>query len=275
MTDRVTHGGLKVARVWHDFIETEALPGTGVTPAAFWSGLDRVVHNLAPKNRALLEKRGTLQAKINDWHRSHKAKPLDMAAYKAFLSEIGYLVPEGPDFKVDTANVDIEIASLAGPQLVVPVMNARYALNAANARWGSLYDALYGTDAISEDGGATRGGAFNPARGAKVVAYAKTFLDKIAPLTNAFHADVSRYGINGGQLIAHMRDGRQSTLQSPTVFAGYTGPADAPTAILLVNNGLHAEIRIDKTHPIGKTDPAGVADLVLESALSTIMDLED
>ena len=275
MTDRVTHGGLKVARVWHDFIEAEALPGTGVTPAAFWSGLDRVVHNLAPKNRALLEKRGTLQAKINDWHRSHKAKPLDMAAYKAFLSEIGYLVPEGPDFKVDTANVDIEIASLAGPQLVVPVMNARYALNAANARWGSLYDALYGTDAISEDGGATRGGAFNPARGAKVVAYAKTFLDKIAPLTNAFHADVSRYGINGGQLIAHMRDGRQSTLQSPTVFAGYTGPADAPTAILLVNNGLHAEIRIDKTHPIGKTDPAGVADLVLESALSTIMDLED
>jgi malate synthase len=275
MTDRVLTGGLKVARIWHDFIEKEALPGTGVSAAAFWAGLDRVVHELAPRNHALLEKRATLQSKINAWHVAHKGRPLDMGAYKAFLIEIGYLVPEGPDFKVDTANVDIEISTIAGPQLVVPVMNARYALNAANARWGSLYDALYGTDAISEDGGATRAGGYNVARGAKVVAYAKTFLDKIAPLANAFHADVARYSIDGGRLFALLRDGTQTYLQTPSHFVGYSGAADAPTAILLVNNGLHAEIRIDKTHAIGKTDPAGVADVVLESATSTIMDLED
>jgi malate synthase len=275
MADRVTVGGLKVARVWHDFIEKEALPGTGVASVAFWAGLDRIVHDLAPRNRTLLDKRAALQAKINAWHIAHKGHPHDSVAYKAFLGEIGYLVPEGADFKVDTANVDIEISTVAGPQLVVPVMNARYALNAANARWGSLYDALYGTDAISDAGGAARSSAYNPARGAKVVAYAKTFLDKIAPLANAFHSDVTRYAIDGGRLFAHMRDGTQTYLQQPSKFVGYCGVADAPTTILLVNNGLHAEIRIDASHPIGKTDPAGVADLVLESATSTIMDLED
>jgi malate synthase len=275
MTDRVHIGGLKVARVWHTFIEKEALPGTGVTSAQFWAGLDKVVGELAPRNRALLEKRGALQGKINAWHVAHKGKPLDMAAYKSFLSEIGYLVPEGPDFKVDTANVDLEISTVAGPQLVVPVMNARYALNAANARWGSLYDALYGTDAISEAGGATRAGGYNPVRGGKVVAYAKSFLDKIAPLAEAFHTDVTHYVIEGGRLFAHLENGAQTYLQSPNGFVGYTGAPEAPTTILLVNNGLHAEIRIDKSHPIGKTDKAGVADLVLESATSTIMDLED
>ncbi len=277
MTDmaRAQLGGLKVAKVLHDFIEKEALPGTGVDAARFWPGLDALVHDLAPRNRALLAKRETLQAKIDAWHRERKGRPHDAVAYKAFLSQIGYLVPEGPDFKVDTANVDDEIGKTAGPQLVVPVMNARYALNAANARWGSLYDALYGTDAIPEAGGATRAEGYNPARGMKVIAWAKQFLDEATPLAGASHARVSAYAVEGGALRATLDDGSLVGLADPRNFAGYNGPASAPSEILLVDNGLHLILRIDRAHAIGQTDPAGLADVILEAALTTIMDLED
>ncbi len=275
MTDRVSLGSLKIAKVLHDFIAQEALPGTGINEARFWSGLETIIHDLAPKNRALLAVRDQMQSKIDNWHRSHKGKPLDMAAYKAFLSEIGYLVAEGPNFSVDTANVDAEIAVMAGPQLVVPVMNARYALNAANARWGSLYDALYGTDALSESDGATRGGGYNPLRGSKVIRFAKARLDAIAPLTFGSHSTVRAYSVAGGTLLAMQPDGAKVRLREEAKFQGYTGSADAPDAILLVNNGLHVEVRVDRSHPIGRTDAAGVADLLIESALTTIMDLED
>ena len=275
MNARVQVGRLQVAEVLHDFVNGEALPGTGVAPEQFWRGLDAIVHDLAPKNRALLAKRDALQAKIDAWHRVNKGNKVNMAAYKAYLGEIGYLVPEGPDFKVDTANVDPEIARTAGPQLVVPVMNARYALNAANARWGSLYDALYGTDVIPEDGGATRAGAFNPVRGDKVVAYARAVLDEIAPLGGASHRDVTGYAIEGGRLAVSLANGARTALERPEQLVGYQGETAVPTAILLVNNGLHAEVRIDRAHPIGKRDRAGIADVVLEAALTTIMDLED
>ncbi len=275
MTDRISHGSLRIAKVLHDFVAKEALPGTGVSAAQFWDGFDKIAGALVPKNRALRVVRDDLQTKIDSWHKAHKGKPLDMAAYKAFLVEIGYLVPEGPDFRVDTANVDPEITTMAGPQLVVPVMNARYALNAANARWGSLYDALYGTDALPETNGATRAGGYNPLRGAKVIAFAKTLLDDVAPLAFGSHATVRSYSVAGGTLLAVQPDGAKVRLKDETKFAGHTGSADAPTAVLLKNNGLHIEIKIDRTHNIGATDAAGVADLVVESALSTIMDLED
>ncbi len=275
MTERVTIGGLQIAQVLHDFIVREALPGTGVAADRFWHGLETIIATFAPQNRALLARRDELQTKLDAWHRARKGRPLDMAAYKAFLAEIGYLVPEGPDFQVDTANVDPEITTLAGPQLVVPVMNARYALNAANARWGSLYDALYGTDAIAEAGGATRAGAYNPARGAKVIAFARGLLDEIAPLARGSHAGSTAYAVADGALQVTLADGARVGLKSPAKFIGYSGSAGAPTAIVLVNNGLHAELRIDADSPIGQTDPAGVADLVLEAALTTIMDLED
>ncbi len=268
-------GDLKVAKALFDFINTEALPGTGVEPAAFWAGLDKLIHTLAPVNQALLAKRDVLQAKIDAWHKARKGQPHDKAAYKAYLTEIGYLVPEPAAFKVDTANVDAEITSMAGPQLVVPVMNARYALNAANARWGSLYDALYGTDALSEDDGATRSGAFNPVRGAKVVAWGRRFLDEIAPLSSGSHATVRRYAVTSGQLIAERADRSTAALRDPAKFRGFRGTPETPAGLLLVNNGLHTEIVIDRTHAIGKTDLAGVADIVLEAALTTIMDLED
>ena len=268
-------GEIKIAQQLHDFIAREALPGTGIAETAFWSGLTGIIRDLAPKNRALLAKRDALQAQIDTWHKARRGQPHDAAAYKAFLSEIGYLVPEGPDFRVDTANVDDEIARVAGPQLVVPVLNARYALNAANARWGSLYDALYGTDAISEDGGATRAGGYNPARGAKVIGWARAFLDEIAPLAGASHVDVTGYAVSSGNLAATLADGRIVGLATPAKFKGFRGQASAPDGILLANNGLHAEIVIDRQHPIGKTDKAGVADVLLESALTTIMDLED
>ena len=271
MTDRIEAFGLKVARPLHEMIEREALPGTGIAPDTFWKGLSALVHELGPRNRELLATRDAIQAKLDGWHQARRGQPHDATAYTAFLREIGYLVPEGPDFSIDTTGVDPEIASLPGPQLVVPVMNARYALNAANARWGSLYDALYGTDAM---GDAPAPGGYDAARGARVIAWAKAFLDEAAPLANGSHASVSAYRVAGGALQASTPTGTTS-LADPTLFAGYRGQADAPAAVLLRHNGLHVEIRIDAAHPIGRTDPAGVADLVLEAAITTIMDCED
>ncbi|QCO16403.1 malate synthase G [Azospirillum brasilense] len=275
MTERIQVGGLQVATELHRFIENEALPGTGVTPEQFWSGLDAILHDLAPRNRALLAKRDALQAQIDEWYRSRRGQPLDRAAHTAFLKEIGYLLPEGPDFAVTTENVDPEISTTAGPQLVVPVMNARYALNAANARWGSLYDALYGTDAIPDTDGAERTAGYNPKRGEKVIAFARDVLDRAAPLSDGSHADAAGYTVDNGRLVVALKDGRATGLAEPERLVGYNGAPSAPTAILLADNGLHMEIRIDRSHPIGKTDAAGVADLVLESALTTIQDCED
>ncbi|MER8429299.1 malate synthase G [Mesorhizobium caraganae] len=273
MTDRVEIAGLRIARELNDFVAGEALPGTGITADTFWNGFSSIVHDLAPKNRALLAKRDAMQEKLDAWYRANGA-PIDMAAYKIFLKEIGYLVPEGPAFSVSTDNVDPEIAVVAGPQLVVPVMNARYALNAANARWGSLYDALYGTDAIPEAGGAEKGKSFNPARGAKVVAWAKNFLDESVPLTSGKWAGVNGLTVQGNILRLSAGAGG-TTLANPKQFAGYRGEPANPEAILLTQNGLHVEISIDRANQIGRTDPAGIADVILESALTTIQDCED
>ena len=264
MTDRITMNGLKLDPRLMDFVATKALPGTGVSAAHFWDGFAAAVRDLMPRNRALLDKREKMQAQIDAWHIAHKGQPIDMAAYTAFLHDIGYLVTEGPDFAIETANTDPEIAHVPGPQLVVPVMNARYALNAANARWGSLYDALYGTDAL---GDAPRGKDYDPARGNRVIAWAKAFLDDIAPLASGSHADVTGYAIIDGAL--------SPALRNPSQFAGYRGSAEAPNAVLLKNNGLHLVIRIDRGHRIGAQDKAGVADIRMESALSAIMDCED
>jgi len=275
MADRVEVAGLSVARNLREFIDTEALPDTGVTPEAFWSSYAAILKELGPQNSALLEKRAELQAKINAWHQAHPAKPVDVAAYTAFLKEIGYLVPEGPAFAVGTANVDDEIARIAGPQLVVPVSNARYALNAANARWGSLYDALYGTDAIPETDGATKGRGYNPARGAKVIDFARGVLDRVAKLAKGSHRDSKSYAVVGGALAVTLQDGSTTGLADPRGLVGFQGEAAAPAALLFRHNGLHAELRIDRSHPIGKDDPAGIADLALESAVTTIVDCED
>ncbi|MER9182278.1 malate synthase G [Mesorhizobium sp. M0767] len=273
MTDRVEIAGLRIARELHDFVVNEALPGTGIEAEAFWSGFSAIVHDLSPKNRALLEKRDAMQDKLDRWYRDNGA-PVDMEAYKTFLREIGYLLPEGPAFSVTTENVDPEIASVAGPQLVVPVMNARYALNAANSRWGSLYDALYGTDAIPETDGAERGNKFNPARGAKVVAWVKSFFDEAVPLTTGKWAGVNGLSVANGMLRLGEGAGA-TTLADLRQFAGYRGDAADPEAVLLIKNGLHIEIVIDRNNQIGRTDPAGIADVVLESALTTIQDCED
>ncbi|MBO1079360.1 malate synthase G [Roseomonas haemaphysalidis] len=267
-------GGLTVAAALKRFLDQEALPGTGVSPEAFWAGYARILATLAPRNAALLAERDALQAKIDAWHRAHPARPVDRAAYSAFLREIGYLLPEPEAVQAATADVDEEIATLAGPQLVVPVNNARYALNAGNARWGSLYDALYGTDAIPEAGELSRGQGFNPARGAQVIARAREVLDAAAPLLSGHWASVTGLAVRNGVLEVSMTSG-QTSLRDAAQFAGYAGAPDAPTAVLLRHNGLHLEIRLDRAHPIGQGDPAGMADLVLESAVSTIMDCED
>ncbi len=273
MNDRIEKFGLQVARPLHDLLEREALPAAGVDPDTFWKGLSDLVHELGPKNRALLAKRDDLQAQIDAWHRAHRAaRPFDAAAYRQFLVDIGYLVPEGTDFVIDTANVDPEIASVPGPQLVVPVMNARYALNAANARWGSLYDALYGTDAM---GDLPPPGPYDPARGARVIAWARQFLDSVAPLAGGSHADAVAYRIADGRLVVDLKGGVVSALEDDSVFAGYAGDAVAPSAVLLRHNALHVEIHVDRSGRIGQADPAGVADVYLEAAITTIMDCED
>ncbi len=272
--DRIEAAGLQVARELHAFV-TEALPGTGVSADGFWSGFADMVRSLSPRNAALLAEREAMQAQIDAWHQAQGPSAHDAEAYADFLRSIGYLLPELPAFQVETANVDPEIASIAGPQLVVPVMNARYALNAANARWGSLYDALYGTDALPDTGGAGRGPGYNKVRGDAVVARARQVLDLAAPLTEGSHADATGYAVEAGQLEITLAGGGHTGLATPAKFAGYTGEPGAPTAVLLKNHGLHLEIRIDRGHSIGATDPAGIADIILESAISTIQDCED
>jgi len=275
MTERVNCGRLQVAAKLKTFIETEALPGTGVDVAAFWAGFDALVHDLAPKNRALLAERDRLQTELDRWHRDHPGPITDMGGYRAFLTSIAYLLPPPAKVNVDTANVDSEITSQAGPQLVVPVMNARYALNAANARWGSLYDALYGTDAIAQTDGAEITKGYNPVRGAKVIAFARQVLDQAAPLAGASHADAAGYAVADGKLAVKLANGSTVGLQQPEKFVGFLGEAGAPSAVLLKNNGLHIEVQIDRKGMIGKSDAAGINDLLMEAALSTIMDCED
>jgi malate synthase len=273
MTARVQHGKLAIAQELFDFIEQKALPNTGITSADYWAAFEQIVTDLTPKNKALLAKRDDIQAQIDAWHKANPA--FDAAAYTAFLTEIGYLLPEGADFEISTENVDEELATMAGAQLVVPVRNARYALNAANARWGSLYDALYGTDVISTEDGADKGKGYNPVRGNKVIAYAKNFLNESFPLSQASHEDATKYYVDGGRLVVNLKDGSHTVLADQAKFVGYTGDTSAPTSILLKNNGLHVEIQIDATSPVGQTDAAGVKDLCLESAVTTIQDLED
>lgn len=272
MTARIQKGKLAIAKELYDFIENEALPGSGIDSETYWKNFEQVVVDLSPKNKALLAKRDDLQAKIDEWHRNNK---FELEAYKAFLKEIGYLLPEVEDFQISTENVDEEIALLAGPQLVVPVRNARYCLNAANARWGSLYDALYGFDVISEEDGAEKGKGYNAVRGDKVIAFAKNFLNENFPLAQGSHADATQYTVDHNKLVVTLKDAAQTTLAHEAQFVGYNGEAAAPTEIVFKNNGLHVIIEIDATSPIGQTDAAGVKDLVLEAAVTTIQDLED
>lgn len=267
--------GLAVAPELVEFLAKEAAPGTGVEPEKFWKGFTAIIRDLAPKNRALLAKRDELQARIDAWYKENRDKGYSQADYQQFLKDIGYLLPEGGAFSVSTTNVDPEITHIAGPQLVVPVMNARYALNAANARWGSLYDALYGTDAISEADGAEKGKGYNPKRGEKVIAWAKNFLDESAPLSTGKWADVAGLAVNDGKLEIRLTDGSATTLKDESQFKGYNGDAASPTNVLLAKHNMHVDIVINADHPIGKTDPAHIADVVLESAISTIQDCED
>ncbi|MBU2289202.1 MAG: malate synthase G [Gammaproteobacteria bacterium] len=274
MTERTPVHGLKVATELHRFIEDKVLPATGLASAEFWKGFDAIVHDLAPKNVALLAERDRLQSEMDAWHKAHPGPIADMPAYRAFLEKIGYLLPSPKNAKATTANVDSELALQAGPQLVVPILNARYALNAANARWGSLYDALYGTDAISEADGAEKGKGYNPIRGAKVNEYARTVLDQAVPLANGSHKNATGYAVKDGKLVVSLQSS-STALADPAQFVGFQGDASAPSSVLLKNNGIHLDIQIDRSTAIGKSDPAGVSDVVLEAALSTILDLED
>ncbi len=273
--DHVGTHGLTIAPVLYEFVNAEAIPGTGIDAGAFWAGFGALVAELAPRCAALLAKRDTLQTAIDGWHLGHRGKPFEQDAYLTFLREIGYLVPEPADFAVDTSNVDPEIATIAGPQLVVPVTNARYALNAANARWGSLYDALYGTDAIPDDAGAARGAGFNEIRAARVVAKAKAFLDAAVPLAEGSHADATGYACGNGVLTVALKGGRQTGPRDPACFVGYADDPKSPTAVVLKHHGLHIELSIDRGRRIGASDPAGIADIVIEAAVTTIQDLED
>ena len=278
MTARTSVHKLQVATQLYDFIEQQVLPAVGVPSAKFWKGFSDIVTDLAPKNIALLAERDRIQTAMDQWHSANPgpvAPGQAMKAYRKFLGQIGYLVPEPKNAKATTANVDAELAKLAGPQLVVPILNARYALNAANARWGSLYDALYGTDAISEEGGCEKGTGYNPKRGAKVIEYCRYVLDRCAPLKKGSHIDSTGYAVKGGKLVVTLKGGASTTLANAQQFVGYTGDAKAPASVLFVHNGLHLDLQINKATPIGKTDPAGVSDLIAEAALSTILDLED
>ena len=275
MTARTSVHGLQVATSLFRFVEDKVLPGTGVQSSAFWKGFDAIVADLAPRNIALLAERDRLQTELDTWHKAHPGPITDMAAYRKFLETIGYLVPQPVDVQVTTSNVDDELAVQAGPQLVVPILNARYALNAANARWGSLYDALYGTDAIPETDGAEKGKGYNPVRGAKVIEFARNVLDQSTPLATGSHKDATGYRVEAGQLVVALKNGSTSGLKNPAQFTGYQGNAAAPSSVLLQHIGLHLDIQIDRSTPIGQTDAAGVSDLVLEAALSTILDLED
>ncbi len=275
MTTRISCQRLQVAEVLHQFIEQEALPGTGISSEAFWAGFDKLVHDLAPKNRALLAERDRLQVELDKWHTANPGPITDMPAYKSFLSSIGYLKDAPANVKVNTANVDTEITEQGGPQLVVPIMNARYALNAVNARWGSLYDALYGTNAIPDTDGAQRGGGYNAVRGAKVIAFGRQFLNDTIPLAQGSHDQATSYTIADGAVRVTLENGGTTGLKDPSTLLGYRGQPDAPEAIVFLHNGLHFELQIDPNSPIGKTDPAGVKDIALESALTTIMDCED
>jgi malate synthase len=276
MTERVQAGGLKVAKELFDFVNEKAIPGTGLEQDAFWAGFSAMANELAPRNRELLAKRDELQANIDAYHTERQGQPHNFSEYKAFLKEIGYLVEEGADFDATTVNVEPEIAEMAGPQLVVPVMNARFALNASNSRWGSLYDALYGSSVISEENGAEKAkGGYNKVRGDKVIAYARDVLDTAAPLATGSHVGSINYAIDAGKLVVTLADGSTSGLEHVEKFVGYTGDVAAPTSFLLRNNGLHIEILIDRNSPVGSTDAAGVTDLTMEAALTTIMDCED
>jgi malate synthase len=274
MTARTTAHGLQVATELHRFVEEKVLPASGVASETFWKGFDAIVTDLAPRNVALLAERDRLQSELDAWHKKNPGPIADMPAYRAFLEKIGYLLPQPQGAKATTANVDAELAQQAGPQLVVPILNARYALNAANARWGSLYDALYGTDAIPETGGAEKGKGYNPVRGAKVIEFARNVLDQAAPLVNGSHKNATGYSVKDGQLVVALQSS-STALADPSQFIGYQGDAAAPSSVLLKHNGIHLDIRIDRSTPIGKSDAAGVSDLVLEAALSTILDLED
>lgn len=274
MGEYVQVGRLQVAKLFYEFIVEEVLPNSQVDKDKFWKNFEQLINELTPKNKALLAKRDELQEKIHEWHKQHRSQ-FNFEQYKSFLQEIGYLEPEVEDFEITTENVDDEIAKQAGPQLVVPITNARYALNAANARWGSLYDALYGTDVISEENGAERGKGYNPVRGEKVIAYVRTFLDETVPLRGYSHKDAVQYAVVNGVLTVTVKDGQATTLRDEEKFVGYQGSPEQPSAILLKNNGLHIEIQVDRNHPIGQTDLAGIKDVYVEAALTTIMDCED
>ena len=275
MTKRVQVGGLQIAEVLHDLVANEITPGLGISAEAFWQGLGNCLIKMELLDEALLEKRAKLQAQIDAWHQQHAGQAHDPVAYKAFLHDIGYLLPEGDDFTINTSNTDPEISQVAGPQLVVPVMNARYALNAANARWGSLYDSLYGTDVIPETDGAEIRKDYNPKRGARVVTFAMDFLDETFPLDAGSHRDVAQYAIKDQTLVVNLANGQTTTLSDQSKFCGYTGNPDDPASILYVNHGLHVDVLIDRQHPVGQAHPAGIKDVVMEAALTTIQDCED